>query len=334
MAAGQSPFGGSNQWGSFPTLNTNFISSFGADGFNPSSGGTNMFGQPSQTGGTNMFTGSTAFGSNASTNPWNFNWSGTPQVNQMIGSRNLGSGIYSEPTMTPGLTSSLSQFLGSQVGQGMPANPLLQGLLNFYTGGGPSNIPGANTLQSIAQGGLNVLPAWQAMQQAQQQNIGQNAANLAGQFASEGLGTSSPFGTAMSNYFQGANAQQNALLGNMTLQGILQGQIPAAQGLLGGAGQFGQFGQTLTPQENPLLPYMQQMGLTFAPMYQTKKGGGILGGLSGLLGPALGAAGGIGSDIAQGLAGGGGITDVISSLAGGGAASGALSSLLSALMAI
>jgi hypothetical protein len=328
MAAGSNPFGGSNQWGNFPSLNTNFIRNIGdAGGFSGGSGyggGAGGSGNPA----TPLFGGT-----GGSTNPWNFNYTLNSTPNQMLGARNLGSGIYSEPVAFPGLTSNWLNFLSQNIGQGVQANPLLQQLLTGFTGG-QTNIPGFSTLETIANQGISALPEWQAMIGAQQQNIAQNQANLAGQFAAQGTGAGSPFGTAMSDYMSQTTANQNALLGQLQQQNILQGQIPVAQGLMGGAEQFGQFAQSLLPQYNPMNQFLQQASLYTSPMYQTKKGGGILGGLSGLLGPALGAVGGIGGDIAQGLAGGGGITDVISSLAGGGAASGVLSSILAGLMAI
>jgi hypothetical protein len=220
------------------------------------------------------------FGSSGSSmsNPWNFDWSGTTKTNSNIGARDLGSGIYSEPSMFPGVASGLSQYLGSQIGKGTPANPLLQQLLSFF-GGGSSSIPGASTLANIANNGISALPEWQQMIAAQQQNIQQNEANLREQFGGMGTLAGSPFGTAMSNYEQQTTLDQNSLLAQLQQQNILQGQIPVAQGLQSGASQMGMFGQTLLPENNPLLGLMGQLSTTFAPMYQTKKGGGILGGL-------------------------------------------------------
>ena len=149
---------------------------------------------------------------------------------------------------------------------------------------------------------------------AQGQNIRQNEANLAGQFATQGLGPSSPFATGMSNYLAQTTTGENALLGQLQQQNILQGQIPVAQGLQAQANQMAQFGQTLMPQYNPMNQYAQQLSTTFAPMYQTMKGGGILGGLSGLLGELGGT---IGSSAIEGLQGGGGASDVLSSILGG-----------------
>jgi hypothetical protein len=238
-----------------------------------------------------------------------FNWSGFNPAAQSGNFFNKGSGVASEPTQYPHLSQNWAEYLKSQMGQGTPANPLLQQLMQFFSGG-QSNMPGANTLSTIANQGISALPEWQSMIQAQQQNIGQNQANLREQFAGMGDLAGSPFGTAMSNFAQQTTLDENSLLAQLQQQNILQGQIPVAENLMGGANQMGMFGQSLLPQNNPLNQFMEQMATTYGPMYQTKKGGGILGGL---MPSIMGAAGG---GIAAG-AGGGGASEIIMAMLAG-----------------
>lgn len=239
----------------------------------------------------------------------------------------LGGGPFSvEQPISPNFTYDMTNYLGSNIGQGVspfslptalpfggttapgqlnaPADPTLTGLENFYQGG-QSSMPGANTLATIANQGISALPEWQAMVQAMGQNTSQNQANLAEQFGSMGNLAGSPFGTAMSNYMQGVNANQNSLLGQLQQQNILQGQIPTAEGLLSGGQQFGQYAQGLaqqniqnmmneyirtSPQYNPLLGLQYGMSTTYDPVLQRplQQGGGVLGGIVGALPGILG----------------------------------------------
>lgn len=296
---------GSNQWLSgWPTLpmpgggGSGTPATFGPTGGSTSTGGSStgnagswssLFGTPSWGG---DFTHGTTTGAAA------------PYYNQ-------GSGVATEPLQYSSLAGNWSNFLQSQVGQGTGANPLLQQMLSFYSGG-QATTPGAQTLSTIANQGISALPEWQSMVNAQQQNIQQNQAQLREQFASMGDLAGSPFGTAMSNYMQGTTANQNALLGQLQQTNILQGQIPAAEQLTSQANQMAQFGQSLLPAYNPLNQYSQQLSQQYAPMFKTTQGGGLLGGLLSSI-PLLGQMGG---SIAEGLSGGGGLTDVLSSLAG------------------
>lgn len=238
----------------------------------------------------------------------------------------MGGGEFSvEQTMDPNLTNALASFLQGQIGKGVtpfnlstalpfggvtgkgqlnaPANPLLQQLMQFFQtgqGGGP----GMQTLSTIANQGISALPEWQSMIQAQQQNIQQNEANLKEQFGFMGNLAGTPYGNAISNYMQQTTADQNALLGQLQQQNILQGQLPAAEFLNQGATQFGQYAQGVnqqaiqnllqefirtSPQNNPLLGLEYGMGTTFMPVLNRggQTGGGILGGLSQAIGPLL-----------------------------------------------
>ena len=282
----------------------------------------------------------------------------TPNGQQMLApgmtNTKIGPNMYTESPQYPGLSSNLSNFLSSQVGQGVPIfnqstqlptggltqggalsapmNQLLSQLFGFYNGGS-SSTPGASTLANIANNGISALPEWQSMIQAQQQNIGQNQANLQEQFASMGGLAGSPFGTAMSNFASQTTADQNALLGQLQQQNILQGQMPAAQSLLSDAGAMSQYGQSLDqqaiqnmlqefnytlPQNNPLNQEEYGLSTTYAPIYNTTSGQGVLGGLL----SNIGSIAGMGSSMFSGG----------SSAAAGGA--GTLGTILAGLLAI
>jgi hypothetical protein len=162
-------------------------------------------------------------------------------------------------------------------------NPLLQQLQNFFMGGS-SSVPGMNTMQTIANQGISALPEWNAMVNAQQQNIAQNAANLKEQYGFMGNLAGSPGATGLSNFYQQTTADQNALLGQLQQQNILQGQLPLIQNLFGGAQQmagglqgldqqaiqnmYNEF-QRVSPQNNPMLPYIQGLATLYPPTTKT-----------------------------------------------------------------
>jgi hypothetical protein len=294
----------------------------------------------------------------------------TSQVGQGVSPYNLSTmlptGGQTQPgQLTAGLNPLLQQLMQFfQTGQGgqMPGMTTMSNIaggsfgnipggssLERIAGGNFSGVPGGSALSTIASQGINALPQWQAMVQSMGQNTAQNQANLKEQFAGMGSLAGSPFGTAMSNYMQQTNLDQNALLGNLTQQNILQGQIPAAEQLLGlstGIGQnllgasqnaqgqllagsqgmggelqninqqaiqnqYGEFVRT-SPQYNPMIQDQLAMSQMYPQLYKTGSGTGGLGALMGGV-PMLGQMGG---SIAEGLKGGGGFTDVLSSLAG------------------
>jgi hypothetical protein len=221
------------------------------------------------------------------------------------GSENLGHGIIATGLQYGGLSQDFANYLMSQIGSGIQPfnlstmlptggmtapgqltagmNPLLSQLANFFQtgqGGGA----GAQTLQSIAQNGVNAVPAWQQMVNAQQQGIQQNLASLQESMGATGNVAGSGDSTALSNYLTQTSADQNALLGQLQLQGITQAQLPAAQALLGGSTQMAsglqnldqsaidnmlqQYMQTL-PQNNPMLPYIQNLATLYPPTTKT-----------------------------------------------------------------
>jgi hypothetical protein len=219
--------------------------------------------------------------------------------------------------MDPQLTQGLFNYLQSQVGKGVTpfnlptqlpfggttapgqltamANPLLQQLMKFYqTGqGGPA---GAQTLENIATQGINAVPAWQQMVAAQQQGNAQLMANLREQYGAMGGLAGSPAAQGLANATEQIAQQQNAQLAQMQLQGILQGQLPAAEELLSGGQQFGGYAQALNQQAiqnmqnefirtqsqyNPLLALMYGGATSFNPVLNRSgmTGGGALSGL-------------------------------------------------------
>jgi hypothetical protein len=124
-----------------------------------------------------------------------------------------------------GSTSQAQQILSQLQGTGSTSQAQkmlsqLQGTNNVQAGtnmlGG--NNSGNNTLQNIAQNGINVLPGWQSDVAAQQQNIAQNQAQMKEQFAFAGGLAGTPFGNALSNYQSQTAATQNQNLTNAALQ--------------------------------------------------------------------------------------------------------------------
>lgn len=249
--------GGSNQWMNYPAL-PNFNT-----GINPSTGAFSNAGKPGQY------------------------FQNTPG-----GKSDMGGNIFTAPTFDPAFTSQFYQMLSSLMG-GQGGN--LQGNLLSFLSGGPSSIPGASSLSQMAQTGnpISALPEWQAMLQAQQQNIAQNQANLKEQFAFGGNLQSSPFGTAMSNYMQQTTADQNALLAQLEQQAMesaMNRELQASTSLTGMAGAESQF-----------LNQLFSGGATASPGLFEKHKGSLLGGIGSLLGGlgsfagAASEAGGIGA---------------------------------------
>lgn len=234
-------------------------------------------------------------------------WTGASRQGRTTnpGSENLGHGIIATGLQYGGLSQDFANYIMSQIGAGMSPfnlstmlptggmtqpgqltaglNPLMQQLQSFYMGQS-TGLPGGNTMQDIANNGISALPEWQAMVNAQQQNIQQNQANLKEQFGAMGDLAGSPFGTAMSNYMQQTTADQNALLGQLQQQNILQGQIPLMQNLMQSGQQFGgalqgldqqaiqnmyQEFQRVSPQNNPMLPYIQGLATLYPPTQKT-----------------------------------------------------------------
>lgn len=251
----------------------------------------------------------------------------------MPGGARAPRGYRAVPPLDPGLTSDFFGWLRSQVGQGAtpfnlqswlpssgeltgpgqltaPMNEYLAQLQNFFLtgqGGGP----GFDILQQMSQSGMpiDVMPAWQAMTEAQQRSIEQGAANLREQFAFAGNLAGSPFGTASADYWQQSGADQRALLAAMTQQAseAARGRQFGASQFLGGAGMgLGEYLQNLDqasidrmweefvrtqPEYSPLLGLLMQGATTFPPTVKKPSVG--LGGLGGFLSGIGGLAGGL-----------------------------------------
>lgn len=268
--AAQPQFGGSNQYMNFPQMqSSNMSSSYGAV---PPSGGLNYPG----------YTGNVAGG-----------WAKLPgQANTV-------------PTVDPGFTSDWFNMLGSQMGQGVqpfnlqsflpstggetapgqlaaPLNPILQSLEQFYQTGQGGPLPG-------------VLPMWTSEMQSMQIPIEQQLANIKEQFGSMGALGSSEMASAMGTYGAQTAKEQEALLGQLTLQ-ALPGMAQFGGGLQ--AEDQASINATLQefirtqPQYNPMLQYESQAALTFPPIYGRQGFGASF-------------ANAMGSDLAQLLTGGG-----------------------------
>jgi hypothetical protein len=236
-------------------------------------------------------------------------FTGPPGASGMTG---IGKGMFAQNPLDPALTSSLFQWLQSQIGQGVPGFDLSTLLPSSgqATAPGQLNAPLTQLLQQIqtmfgsggqigqmAAGGIDAVAPWQKMVDAMQRQIAQGGANLKEQFNVEGGLASSPFGQAAVDYQTQSNKDLNSQLAQMQFQGI-QDQLQAGN-MVQGAGQFMQgldqqaiqnmlqeFIRT-SPQYNPLLGMEFGAATTFPPVLNPQKGGGALGGLLSSLGPLL-----------------------------------------------
>jgi hypothetical protein len=319
---------GQNQWGSYPMMSNmatggGFNTPYGAGGFGTGSQ-TGMF--------SSSFPPSSYYGSQQGYG--GFYPGGT--ISSAPGLSSVGKGYQAGTTYDPALTSSLFGYLQSQIGQPSPMYPgqltappnVNLSDLSSYLSGGPSNIPGSQQLTNIAQTGggvgvekspgfagllqmsqtgnpINVMPEWQSMVNAMQQNTAQQAADLKEQLSAGGNLVGTPYGTTMQDFYSNIGAQQQALLGQLSTQAQQQAvqNMLSAQGTLGQLGLTGQeanitnmlgaqgqiMGQVLPtsaqqqgiqqaglanayqewlrtqPQYNPLMNYMFGAGTTFPP---------------------------------------------------------------------
>lgn len=101
-------------------------------------------------------------------------------------------------------------------------------------------------LRNIAQSGLpvNATPAWQAMIDAQSRQNQENAANLSAQFDVSGNRFGTAFGTSMTDFWNQVGLNQNALLGQMTMQS----QSDAANRMLAAGTTLGGYGSNALSQ--------------------------------------------------------------------------------------
>jgi hypothetical protein len=254
--------GGSNQWMSYPSLPSGGMNAYSGTENTPLSSVSSSQTSPTDTS-TNPF-------ANVPTQT-----ASAPTGNTPGGAAYVGHGYYESPTYDPGFTGNFYQMLQSMMSGG--GGQLQQQLLSFLSGG-PSSIPGANQLENLSQTGglISALPEWQSMVAAMGQNTAQNEANLKEQFASMGSLDSSPFGTAMSNYLQQTNLDQNALLGQLDTQAMqqaVQNELTASTSLTGMAGAESQF-----------LDQLFSGAATASPTLNKKGQSSILGGIGSLLG--------------------------------------------------
>lgn len=289
---------------------------YGGGGYFAGGGGSPFFNGP---GGTSMPANAYEASGNPyqvpSVGPISYPWGtgdpsnyGAPKQERTAnpGSENLGHGIIATGLQYPGLSQDMANYLMSQVGAGVAPynlstmlptggqtapgqltaglNPLMQQMMNFFQTGQGGSMPGMSQLANIANNGISALPEWQSMIAAQQQNIGQNQADLAEQYGSMGNLAGSGFGNAMSNYMAQTTTGQNALLGQLQQQNILQGQLPAIENLFSGSQQFGGALQSLDqqaiqnqlqqflqsqPQFNPMIGDIMGMSTLFPPTNKT-----------------------------------------------------------------
>jgi len=297
-------FGGTNQWMNFPSMSSPGFPQM------PSAGGPL---DVSSAGGSLTTTSPGIVPPSA---PWTNPGGTSAPGGGFTGGRSLAGGpqgvgttqplkgnAYSVPTVDPGFTQALDAWLQSQLGKGAtpfdlsailpstgqatapgtltaPENPILQSLQNFYQTGQGGPLPG-------------VLPMWQSAMKSMQIPIEQQLANIKEQFGSRGALGSSEMASALETFGAQTAADQENLLGQLTLQA------------LPGMENFGENLQQLDqssinnllqefirtrPESSPLLGEEFGLGTLFPPTY-SKKGFGAA------FGEALG--GGLGSGLAS-----------------------------------
>ena len=241
---------------------------------------------------------------------------------QKGGLQKLGKGFFGLPTHSPDFTSDFLGFLKSQVGQGAtpfsgeallpssgegsgagqltaPMNEILSSLMEFYKTG-DTDLPGFETLQQLSETGLPVsqTPAWEAMVEAMQRQIGESRSNLRESFAFGGNLASSPFGRATADFETQTTRDLNAqlLMAETQAMEAARGRQAGASKFLGGVGgELSSFLQGMDqdsinrmlaefirtrPEYSPLIN-AQFAGSTSSPGVVSKKFG--LGGIGGLL---------------------------------------------------
>ena len=196
-----------------------------------------------------------------------------------VGAR-LPGGAYTGRTLDPQLTEQLAQWLMSQLGRGAtpfdlsailpstgqatapgtltaPENPILQQLQQFYETGTGGPLPG-------------VLPMWQSELKAMQIPIAQQEANIKEQFGARGALGSSELASSLETYGAQTAADQEALLGQLTLQAL-----PGEEQFGAGLQQMDQASidrllqefQRTQPEYSPLLQEEFGFGTAFPPIY-------------------------------------------------------------------
>jgi len=276
--------GGSNQYMSYPSMGGGQSgyaipqNSMSYNNLNPFLYGNNQgYGQVGQTG---------------------YPMPGAPQYQSNAGQGgSIPGGMKTGPTVDPALTGALGGYLQSQIGQGLPGfqgsvqlpstgqmtspgqltageNPLMQQLQQFFMGQGSGVTGEASGAGGTSNSPLSyVLPMWQSEMSSMNLPIQQQLANLKEQFGSRGALGSSEMANSMQDYLSQTAADQENMLGQLTLSAL-----PQEMGMAGGIQNldqsaidraYSQF-QTDLPQNNPLLQEQYGMATSYPPIYQPK----------------------------------------------------------------
>lgn len=135
--------------------------------------------------------------------------------------------------------------------------------------------PDVGYLQGIASGAgypTDVTPAWQSMLESQQENIDRTAADLNEYFNVSGNRFSSSFGKGMSDFYEQTTRDQNAMLGQMTLQSqeaARNRELAAASGLA--SGSYGGVSQLSSQAFQSTMTRMNQQFQAASQMYGTQE---------------------------------------------------------------
>ena len=337
-------FGGSNQYGQYPMIQS------GMSGMS----GNQIPGIPTNQGSPQGTPPGVPYGANDGRKNMSFTGAlgQAPSANR---------GYYAGQTLDPALTGNFFNFLQSQIGEGVgafnwasilptsgqatqngqltaPENQTLQSIIQAFSPGG--------TMGKMAQTGdpTDVGPAWQAMLAAQQENIQQKQAQMKENMNVGGNLAGSPFGTALQNFQTQTALGQNAMLteAQQQAQEAAKSRILPANQMMAQLSQYLQgldqasidrlyqeFQRTQV-QNNPMLAYQAQAATTFPPYLKKAGSGGGLAAMIGQLGQAtpgiiksIGGLGGGGGAAIDGDAAAGGAADMAGwGMATGGAAAG------------
>jgi hypothetical protein len=334
--------GGSNQYGSYPTMpgaggSSGSIGTYGSNPWNTGAQGSGSSAYSSA--GTYAPPGTVPQQGQPTSSAGNYTYDQTPKTEAHYPTltqpaQQLSGNQYEVPPIDSTLQNTMMNWLTSQIGQGMnpynlqallptggttgagqvssPLDPISQMMMQFYGGGG-SNNSALNNLQQEGTTGnpIDQTPAWQAMVNSMQQQIGQGAADVKEQMAFSGNLPGSAGALAMSNYdTQSQLGLTSQLLGAQTtaLENAQNRSLTADQSLQSGAQSMGSslYGYDSSAisnlmneyfatqsQENPALGYEFGGATTYAPTYGKTSSSGLIGSiLSGLgsLGAGVGGA--------------------------------------------
>lgn len=205
---------------------------------------------------------------------------GQPGYYQTGGKHDIGGGARTEPTLDPNMTAQFYDWLQSQIGKGAtpfdlsaimpstgdvtapgtltaPDNPILKALQEFYTKGTGGPLAG-------------VLPMWQSEMKSMEIPIEKQLANIKEQFGARGALGSSEMASSMETFGAQTAAEQEALLGQLTLQALPGMESAGMNQQMIDQSSIDRLLQEFIrtrPENSPLLNAEGTASTTFSPLY-------------------------------------------------------------------